>query len=220
MFSGQSPFAWAAVIGKPGVLLFQRPGSMEWEVILGPRRRAWENGGGCRADKKQTLLRQEHVERHTHTGPSITTVISKNSWNYENRQMYSVAQIFTVCATTFSVAWKKHACDSKICNGAINYPQHKTALCFLHLWPTISWCFGGIFLTDKKALCSIVPCPSTFAQTPICHSQMSSPICSTLVWPQCWTMNSQSEAGSWNESLFLCIQNAPFVYLKKKKKIF
>lgn len=148
----------------------------------------------------------------TRTGPSITAVISKNSWNCENRQMYSVAQIFTVCVTTFSVAWKKHACGSKICNGAINYPQHKTALCFLHLWSTISWCFGGIFLTDKKALCSIVPCPLTFAQAPICHSQMSSPICNTLVWPQCWTMNSQSETGSWNDSLFLCIQNAPFVY--------
>lgn len=40
----------------------------------------------------------------TRTGPSITRVISKNSWNYENRQMYSVAQIFTVCITTFSVA--------------------------------------------------------------------------------------------------------------------
>lgn len=150
----------------------------------------------------------------TRTGPSITTVIRKNSWNCENRQMYSVAQIFTVCVTTFSVAWKKHACGSKICNGAINYPQHKTALCFLHLWPTISWCFGGIFLTDKKALCSIVPCPSAFAQAPICHSQMSSPICSTLVWPQCWTMNSQSETGSWNDSLLLCIQNALF-FLKK-----
>lgn len=62
--SGRSPFAWAVVIGKPGVLLFQRPGSMEREVILGPWRRAWENGGGCRADKKQTPLRQEHVERH------------------------------------------------------------------------------------------------------------------------------------------------------------
>lgn len=66
MFSGRSPFAWAVVIGKPGVLLFQRPGSMEWEVILGPRRRAWENDGGRRADKNQTPLRQEHGGRHTH----------------------------------------------------------------------------------------------------------------------------------------------------------
>lgn len=66
MFSGRSPFAWAVVIGKPGVLLFHRPGSVEWEVILGPRRRAWENGGGRRADKNQTPLGQEHVGRHTH----------------------------------------------------------------------------------------------------------------------------------------------------------
>lgn len=62
MFSVPSPFAGLAVIGKPGVLLFQRPGSMEREVILGPWRRAWEHGGGRCADKNQTWPRQEHAE--------------------------------------------------------------------------------------------------------------------------------------------------------------
>lgn len=66
MFSVLSPLARAEVIGKPGVLLFQRPGSMEREVILGPWRRAWERGGGRWADKNQTWLRQEHVAVHTH----------------------------------------------------------------------------------------------------------------------------------------------------------
>lgn len=47
MFSVPSPFAGAAVIEKPGVLLFQRPGSMEREVILGPRRRGLGNMEGA-----------------------------------------------------------------------------------------------------------------------------------------------------------------------------
>lgn len=66
MFSVPSPFAGAAVIGKPGVLLFQRPGSVEREVILGPWRRALEHGGGRWADKNQAWPRQEHADVHTH----------------------------------------------------------------------------------------------------------------------------------------------------------
>lgn len=66
MFSVPSPFARAVVIGKPGVLLFQRPGSMEREVILGPQRTAWEHSGGRWVDKNQTWPRQEHADVHMH----------------------------------------------------------------------------------------------------------------------------------------------------------
>lgn len=66
MFSVPSPFAAAAVIGKPGVLLFQRPGSVEREVILGPWRRALEHGGGWWTDKNQACPKQEHADFHTH----------------------------------------------------------------------------------------------------------------------------------------------------------
>lgn len=67
MFWVPSPFAGAVVIGKPGVLLFQRPGSMEREVILGPWRMVWEHSGGCWTDKNQASHGQEHADFQTHT---------------------------------------------------------------------------------------------------------------------------------------------------------
>lgn len=86
MFRVPPPFAGAAVIGKPGVLLFQRPGSVEREVILGPWRRALEHGGGRRADKNQASLRQEHADVHTHRLPCT---YAAHALKYANSQMHS-----------------------------------------------------------------------------------------------------------------------------------
>lgn len=140
---------------------------------------------------------------------------------WKQADVLSCSDIHCLCNNIECSLKKMHACSSSICNSAINYPQHKTDLCFLHLCPTVSWCFGGIFLTDKKALCSVVTCPLAFAQIPICHSQMSSPICSTLVWPQyqvawLWVIisNMQLELLCWFLFANVCNANCLFCFFK------
>lgn len=69
MFSVRSPF----VIGKPGVLLFQSPGSTEWEVFLGPLEKDFGNIMGAtaliktrpRLDKKMLVFIRTGSETHT-----------------------------------------------------------------------------------------------------------------------------------------------------------
>lgn len=69
MFSVRSPF----VIGKPGVLLFQSPGSTEWEVFLGPLEKDFGNIMGAtaliktrpRLDKKMLVFTRTGSETHT-----------------------------------------------------------------------------------------------------------------------------------------------------------
>lgn len=154
MFSVLSPFVWAAAIGKPVVLLFQRPGSVDSEVILGPSRRAWELGGGCWADKNQTWLRQEHVELHTQKHVLCTCVIyrtyhSKYTKICRQADVLSCTgiHIFKVCEPASTQTEEMHTYSSRKCKDAINYSAQNNLL-KTQIQLTLSWCGGELVITE------------------------------------------------------------------------
>lgn len=197
MFSVPSPFAWAAVIGKPGVLLFQRPGSVDSEVILGPWKRAWELGGGCWADKNQTWLRQEHVELHTQKHVLCTCVIYRTYHSKCTKictqadvLSYTGIHIFNVFEPASTQTEEMHTHSSRKCKDTINKSAQtpNPAHCFL------VWRRAG---HNRTAPWSAVSCPLAFAQTLIYRSQMFFFFLQLIfVGPVCYTTHRPIRLGA------------------------